>query len=107
MENMDYRKLSRNQKRIIQLMNIPAEYWIIKRFKNNKQGFLWRMNYYDDTDEFKVNNWSVNALIKKGWLEVEHLTVPPFETYGNDFAVITDKAKTELINYELNICRYF
>jgi hypothetical protein len=47
------------------------------------------MNYYDDCDEFKVNNWSVNALIKKNLLKVH---VDTSGIYNLEYAVLTEKA---------------
>lgn len=99
-----YSELTKNQKRILNLLYVfNGEYWIQKdEYIPNKQGFLWKMHYYDDTDKFKVNNWSVNALINKGWLIV--VTDYYCNIMHNPvYAKLTEEAKTKLCMIKLGI----
>ena len=99
---MNFKDLTKNQKRIFLLLfNHKGEYWIQKQYSNNKQGFLWRLNYYcDEHSDNKINNWSVNALIKKGWFEVYHDETAGL--YGIDYAVVSEKgSETYIINKAL------
>jgi hypothetical protein len=91
---MDYAKLTNNQKRVVNLLyHNKGEYWIQKQTSNNKQGFLWRLYYYDDdSSPYKINNWTVNALINKKWLEETIDT--SIGVHGVYYAVLTEKANS-------------